>query len=83
MYILLIMTEKTITITEARKEIARITDEVEQKKVTYAFTKHGQVVAKLVPPELVDQMRVDPDFYNQLEKFMGNYDEMLKKLAKR
>lgn len=76
------MTNKTISTTEARSRISEITDEVEQKKVTYAFTRHGKVVAKLVPANFSDGS-LSPRLAAELKEFLAEHGEAMRHLADR
>ena len=77
------MTRKTISITEARKRIAEITDEVEQKKVTYDLTRYGQVVATLAPKNFDNQNQLSPRLAQEFETVLREYGPALKALAER
>ncbi|MEX2012675.1 MAG: type II toxin-antitoxin system Phd/YefM family antitoxin [Patescibacteria group bacterium] len=76
------MTNKTISTTEARGRISEITDEVEQKKVTYSFTRHGKVVAKLVPADF-SSSGISPRLAQELKEFLAEHGEAMARLAKR
>ena len=77
------MKEKRVTTTEARKNIASITNDVENNNLIYAFTKHGKVVAKLLPVEVADQTRIDPNFTEDLKGFLSEYGKAMGVLAKK
>ncbi|MDO8650004.1 MAG: hypothetical protein Q7K33_01710 [Candidatus Berkelbacteria bacterium] len=76
------MTNKAISTTEARSRISEITDEVEQKKVIYDFTRHGKVVAKLVPASFSDGS-LSPRLAEELKEFLAEHGGAMAKLAKR
>lgn len=77
------MTDKTISTTEARKNISKIMDEVEAGKASYTITRNQQVVAKLVSRETDEKMAVDPKLDKYLAKFFTDYDQAMTELAKR
>ncbi len=76
------MTEKIISTTEARSRISEITDEVEQKKVTYALTRHGKTVAKLVPADFASN-GLSPKLAKELKEFLAEHGGAMAKLADR
>ena len=76
------MTNKTISTTEVRSRISEITYEVEQKKVTYDLTRHGKVVAKLVPASFSDGS-LSPRLAAELKEFLGEHSEAMRRLADR
>ena len=77
------MTNKTISTTEARKNISKIMDEVEAGKASYTITRNQRVVAKLVSREIEEKMAVDPELDKYLAKFFTDYDQAMTELAKR
>lgn len=77
------MTNKTISTTEARKNISKIMDEVEAGKASYTITRNQRVVAKLVSREAEEKMAVDPKLDKYLAKFFTDYDQAMTELAKR
>lgn len=77
------MTEKTISTTEARKNISKIMDEVESGKVSYTITRNDRVVARIMTKELEESLSVDPKLDRYLAKFLGDHDEGMAELAKR
>lgn len=76
------MTDKTISTTEARERISDITTEVEQKKVTYTFTRHGKAVAKLVPADF-SASNISPRLAEELKEFLAEHGGAMARLAKR
>jgi len=76
------MTNKTISITEARSRISEITDEVEQKKVTYAFTRHDKVIAKLVPADF-SHSNISSRLAEELKEFLVEHGGAMARLTKR
>lgn len=76
------MIEKTISTTEARSRISEITDEVEQKKVTYVFTRHGKTVAKLVPADF-SSTGLSPKLAKELKEFLAEHGGAMARLANR
>jgi len=76
------MTDKTISTTEVRARISEITTEVEEKKVTYAFTRHGKVVAKLVPADF-SSSSISPRLAKELKEFLAEHGGAMAELANR
>jgi hypothetical protein len=77
------MKQKKISTTQARQHISKIIDEVEAGKAIYSITRNNQVVAKLVNPELVDEMHIDPNFANELKQVFEDFGPALKEISKR
>ena len=74
---------KTISVAEARKRFAEITDEVRQGKTSYSIVRHGKVVARMVPPTDTNSHRISPKLKKELGSFFDRYDKALKELASR
>ena len=76
------MTNKIISTTEARERISDITTEVEEKRVTYTFTRHGKAVAKLVPADF-SASNISPRLAEELKEFLAEHGGAMANLAKR
>lgn len=76
------MREKIISTTDVRAKISDITTEVEQKKVTYALTRYGKVVAKLVPADF-SYGGLSPRLAEELKEFLAEHGGAMARLAKR
>lgn len=77
------MTNKTISTTEARKNISRIMDEVEAGKSSYTITRNERVVARLVSRDFEEKNSISPDFDQELKQIFEDYGPALKELANR
>ena len=77
------MTNKTISTTEARKNISKIMDEVEAGKATYTIIRNDRVVARLVSRDFDDKNKVSPHLAEEFKAVLREYGPALKKLASR
>ena len=77
------MTNKTISTTEARKNISKIMDEVEAGKASYTILRNNSVVARLVSKEFGEKNRVSPNLAKEFKQVLADYGPALKELAKR
>jgi prevent-host-death family protein len=71
--------QKSIPISELRKSIASITEEVLQKKTSFVLVKNGKPVAKLVPADA--QLDLSPEFAHVVDSVFTQFAADLKKLA--
>lgn len=71
--------QKTIPISELRKQVADIIDEVLQKKTTFVLVRNGKPVAKLVPADAHTDL--SPAFADIVDGVFSHYAADLKKLA--
>jgi prevent-host-death family protein len=71
--------QKSISISELRKNIADITDEVMNKKSVFVLIKNGKPVAKLVPSEA--QTDLSPEFAQVVDDVFTQFSADLQKLA--
>lgn len=83
MYILFMMTEKTITTTEARRKISAVMDEVEAGQANYTIIRNDRVVARLVSKDFDDKNRVSPKLAEEFKEVLEQYGPALKELADR
>ena len=61
------MTEKTISTTEARKNISKIMDDVETGKANYTVVRNQRVVARIVAKDFEQQNSISPNFGAELK----------------
>lgn len=71
--------QKSISISELRKEISQITDEVNLKGTVFVLTNNGKPVAKLVPTDA--QLDLSPEFAKVVATVFTQFAQDLKKLA--
>ncbi len=71
---------KTISVAEARKNLAEIMDEVKQGKQTYSIVRYGKEIARLVPPHSTE---IDASLEKDLKEFVSTHSEALAELANR
>jgi len=68
--------ERRLGVTEARKELARIIDEVKYKGENYIIIRHGQPAAALVPIEVYRRwQREREDLFAAIRSMQGSNAE--------
>ena len=77
------MINKSISITEARKNISKIINEVETGNVSYSIIRSNRVVACLVAKDFNDISRISPKLAQEFAAVLRDYGPALKELAKR
>jgi antitoxin (DNA-binding transcriptional repressor) of toxin-antitoxin stability system len=71
--------QKSIAISDLRKSISDITDEIERKGTIFVLVRNGKPVAKLVPTD--SHTDLSPEFANLVDTVFADYQADLKKLA--
>ena len=72
---------KTISVAEARKHFAEITDELRSGTPGYIVMRHGKEVCRMMPP--TDAQDVDPNLEADIAEFFDEYGDVLTELAKK
>ena len=72
------MTQRALTITEARDQLMRLPDELLQEHATLTVTRHGHPVLAVLPWELYEalletlEVMGDPDLMESLRQSIGD-----------